>query len=147
MRFTTSLLPFAAALLLMGGCKDSSDAGLGRSGIDQPFPETGSGSSAKGNAATPTGTDKGATGPTLNVTGTLAQAGANEVRLDTENNPGMPLKVNGATKITLDGKDATLAQLQEGAQIRAAYQGSGDSATAIRIEAKSAAKSGPADKP
>ena len=146
MRFTTLLLPLAAALVLIGGCKDSSDAGMGRSGIDQPFPRAGSGSAATdstGSVATPLGAR--ATGATKSVTGTLAQAGTDEVRLDTESHPGMPLKINDSTKITLDGKDATVAQLQEGAQIRASYSGSGDTATAIRIEAKSAPAVGSKD--
>lgn len=79
-------------------------------------------------------------GAQQSVSGTVAQASADEVRVDSANQPGMRLKVNGATRVTLDGKDASAAQLQEGTQVRASYAVVGDQPTAVRIEAKSARK-------
>jgi hypothetical protein len=59
------------------------------------------------------------------------------VRVDTANQPGIKLKVNNSTRITVDGKDASVSELREGTQVRASYQGSGEQATAVRIEARS----------
>ncbi|GAC1337227.1 MAG: hypothetical protein NVSMB23_03430 [Myxococcales bacterium] len=89
---------------------------------------------ARGNAQT------AQAGAQQTVTGTLAQASADEVRVDSANQPGMLLKVTGSTKVTLDGKDASAAQLKEGVQVRASYSVVGDQPTAVRIEARSAAK-------
>jgi hypothetical protein len=76
------------------------------------------------------------------VTGTLAQATGDEVRVDTANQPGMRLKVNDSTKITVDGKDASVSQLREGSQVRASYLVVADQPTAIRIEVKTPKKAG-----
>ncbi len=43
-----------------------------------------------------------------------------------------------STDVTIDGQKSSADQLQQGAQVRAAYQGSGDDQTATRIEATSA---------
>jgi hypothetical protein len=79
-------------------------------------------------------------GAQQSVSGTIAQASTDEVRVDTANQPGMRLKVTGATRITLDGKEVSVTQLQEGSQVRASYSVVGDQPTAVRIEVKSAAK-------
>jgi hypothetical protein len=157
MRFNASAWPIAAVLALAAGCKDAGDAsptrtggsaaegagrrsdplGAARSAQDR----TGMGSSTAtrtGETATRTGdTAAGAAGEQKSVTGTVAQASPDEVRVDTANQPGIKLKVNNSTRITVDGKDASVSELREGTQVRASYQGSGDQATAVRIEARS----------
>jgi hypothetical protein len=155
MRFNASAWPIAAVLALAAGCKDAGDAsptrtggsaaegagrrsdplGAARSTQDKSARDrTGMGSST----ATRTGdTAAGAAGEQKSVTGTVAQASPDEVRVDTANEPGIKLKVNNSTRITVDGKDASVSELREGTQVRASYQGSGDQATAVRIEARS----------
>lgn len=165
MRFKASVFPLAAALALSAaGCKDAGDTDTGPTRIggtdsasrsrDPLASRTsssggsglGSGSAPSNTArpADPTRAGQGASGlasaggEQQSVTGTLAQASADEVKVDSASQPGLKLKVNKSTRITVDGKDASASDLREGAQVRASYQGSGDSATAIRIEAKSA---------
>jgi hypothetical protein len=162
MRFNASAWPIAAVLALAAGCKDAGDAsptrtggsaaegagrrsdplGAARSTQDKSAQDrTGMGSSTAtrtGDTATRTGdTAAGAAGEQKSVTGTVAQASPDEVRVDTANQPGIKLKVNNSTRITVDGKDASVSELREGTQVRASYQGSGDQATAVRIEARS----------
>lgn len=159
MRFKSSVFPIAAALALAAaGCKDAGDTGTGPQRIggtdsasrsrDPLASRTSSGGSGMGttpDSARPSDLGKsgqgssgmGATGSEQSVSGTLAQASADEVKVDTASQPGLKLKVNKSTRITVDGKDASASELREGAQVRASYQGSGDSATAIRIEANS----------
>lgn len=161
MRFKASVFPLAAALALSAaGCKDAGDTDTGPTRIggtdsasrsrDPLASRTsssggsgmGPGSAAK--PADPTRAGQGSSGlasaggEQQSVTGTLAQASADEVKVDSASQPGLKLKVNKSTRITVDGKDASASDLREGAQVRASYQGSGDAATAIRIEAKSA---------
>jgi hypothetical protein len=163
MRFNASAVPIAAVLALTAAsCKDAGDAsptrtggsaadgagrrsdplGSARSPQDKSAQDrTGMGSSTAartGETATRTGeTAAGAAGEQKSVTGTVAQASADEVRVDTANQPGIRLKVNNSTRITVDGKDASVSELREGTQVRASYQGSGEQATAVRIEARS----------
>jgi hypothetical protein len=160
MRFIASAFPIAAVLALTAGCKDAGDAGPTRTGgtaadgagrRSDPFgsapgtqdksaqDRTGMGSAAAraGDTAARTGETATGAGEQKSVTGTVAQASADEVRVDTANQPGIKLKVNNSTRITVDGKDASVSELREGTQVRASYQGTGDQATAIRIEARS----------
>jgi hypothetical protein len=163
MRFNASAVPIAAVLALTAAsCKDAGDAsptrtggsaadsagrrsdplGSARSPQDKSAQDRtgmGSGTAARtGETAARTGeTAAGAAGEQKSVTGTVAQASADEVRVDTANQPGIKLKVNNSTRITVDGKDASVSELREGTQVRASYQGSGEQATAVRIEARS----------
>jgi hypothetical protein len=152
MRLNASVLPIAAALALTAGCKDSGDttpptrtrdAATGSASPSRSSDPFGSARSAQDKSArdrTGTGdssrTPAGA-GVQQSVTGTVAQVSADEVQVDTANQPGLKLKVNNSTRITVDGKDASASELREGTQVRASYQGTGDQATAIRIEARS----------
>ncbi len=150
MRFNASVLPIAAVLALAAGCKDSGDTPPTRAG------NAATGSAGRSRSTDPLGvrstqnksaqdqTGKGdssrtaaSAGEQQSVTGTVAQVSADEVQVDTANQPGLKLKVNNSTRITVDGKDASASELREGTQVRASYQGTGDQATAIRIDARS----------
>ena len=148
MRFNASALPIAAALALAAGCKDAGDAAPTRTGAtttdgasrtrsaDPSSPARSMQDKSAQDRTGMGGTAPGA-GEQKSVTGTVAQASADELQVDTANQPGMRLKVNNSTRITIDGKDASVSELREGSQVRASYQGNGDQATATRIEARS----------
>lgn len=154
----SALVSMAAGLALLTGCKDqdtgsrtapagsatrttggSSDYALPKradNGLDQAKSAQAPASPDK-DALKPGDSQQGAK---QSVSGTIAQVSTDEVRVDSANQPGLRLKVNPSTKITLNGKDASANQLQEGSQVRASYSVVGDQPTALTIEAKSAAQ-------
>ena len=65
------------------------------------------------------------------ASGTLASASDTQVKIS---GVEQPLKVDSATKVTLDGSPSSAAALPEGSQVRASYLSDG---TALRIDATS----------
>jgi hypothetical protein len=146
-----SFVSIAAGLALLAGCRDQ-DTGGRFAPAGSPTRTTGSSSdyplqnpaspAAAANPSAANSSQDALNAPRgqQSVNGTLVQASSDEVRVDTANQPGMRLRVTGATRITLDGKDVSVTQLQEGSQVRASYSVVGDQPTALRIEVKSASK-------
>lgn len=59
---------------------------------------------------------------TRQISGTVAMSGDGAVMLDSGGPSSIPLWIDAATKVTLDGQPATGAQLREGDLVRAAYR-------------------------
>jgi hypothetical protein len=159
----SALASIAAGLALLAGCKEQDTGNRtapAGSAAGSPTRTTGGSSDytvpkradnnldqAKSAQAPANSPDKDALktgdssqGAKQSVNGTIAQVSTDEVRVDSANQPGLRLKVNPATKITVNGKDASATQLQEGSQVRASYAVVGDQPTALTIEVRSAAQ-------
>jgi len=72
-----------------------------------------------------------------NAQGTLVSAQSDQVQIRTQDQGVLKLQVTDSTAVTLDGKTATLTQLQPGADVRASYQSVGGEDKALTIEATS----------
>jgi len=74
------------------------------------------------------------------VEGKIARASERQVVIRPSGSPEMTLRVAPGTTVTVDGRPARVEALQQGAEVRAAYEtGDGMRPTAITIEARSAA--------
>ncbi len=144
----------AAAVLLAGAACQKQQSG-GRASSGQPSGSSGpaqQGSSAQRSSSGSSGSDQGSTstkqaeGPKAagaeqtaqrTVTGRVVRAGQEEivVRQGTGDEPDLRLKVGPQTKVTVDGRQRSVGDLQEGTQVRASYDESGGAPEATRIEA------------
>ena len=104
--------------------------------------------------ATSAGNELNAGGQALNarvvgtktVTGRIADASSDQVTVRKTDGTSTELRLSRSTKVTVDGKKAAAASLQQGDEIRASYAQSGGAATATKIDVTRAAGSqrGPA---
>jgi hypothetical protein len=70
------------------------------------------------------------------VNGSIVRASSDELVLRQEGGlPDLRLKVDGSTPVMLDGKQASVAELREGTQVRASYDEVNGEQRATRIEA------------
>jgi branched-chain amino acid transport system substrate-binding protein len=76
------------------------------------------------------------------VTGRVTQASAHELALTTQDGRPLRLKVTDQTDVTIGGRKGAMIDLREGEQVRAAFQGTGDQLTAVRVEAAPAGPPG-----
>ena len=70
--------------------------------------------------------------------GKLTKVSKDELTLETSGGQSEKLKVNDSTKVTVDGQQKSIGELQQGAQVRAAYDERDGDKTATKIEAKDA---------
>jgi hypothetical protein len=128
----------ASALLLLAGCED-------RGGADRRAGGTGSSAEAAGQRASgPQATAQGAT----TATGQVVSAKSDELVLKQQGqDKELKLKVGPQTQVLIDGKQSTIDNLREGAQVRASYDASQGEPRATRIEALGGAGGGAGDRP
>ncbi len=74
------------------------------------------------------------------MSGQVAQATADELVLRAQGGPPVTFKVDDRTSVRIDGRQASTAEIQEGAEARVAYDPSTAQPTAISIEVSSAAR-------
>ena len=121
------------ALLVATGCEERSVA---RTGAEKPQDD------ARAQVEQTEGT--GGSGLEQTVTADVVKASEQELLLGQGGEPSMRLTLNPQTQVTLDGRPASAAQLEEGAQVRASYRSESGEQVATRIEAQSAAVVKPA---
>jgi hypothetical protein len=73
----------------------------------------------------------------LDVQGSVIGASGNMLSLRTSDAQRIDLNVSDSTAVTLDGRSASVAQLQPGEDVRASYQMVDGRAQALRIHARS----------
>jgi hypothetical protein len=81
------------------------------------------------------------------VTGKLSKVSQDSVTIESGQGEKHELKLVGQTRIRMDGKDASRAQLREGQEVRASFSEHGGQQVAVRIDAGAAEKSGAAGAP
>lgn len=133
-----------AAVLLAAACQRQEDASRrqARSATDTAArsPQQAESQRQQATAAAPSGAEQVASGQ-------VVSAKRDEVVLRQGSGaPDLKLKVSPSTTVTMGGRQASVSELKEGTQVRAAYQQQGGDQQAIRIEALTgAAGSGPSN--
>ncbi|RKH14265.1 hypothetical protein D7V97_03540 [Corallococcus sp. CA053C] len=80
--------------------------------------------------------------PEQQISGQVLSASDQEVLLSQRGEPQLRLKISPSTQVQVDGRDASAADIREGAQVRASYRTDASSGEpqALRIEAQSQAQ-------
>jgi hypothetical protein len=129
------LVVSASALLAMAGCTDRGDTE--RQGERR----------AEGQAAQPAGQEASAQSAAT-ITGEVVSAKKDEIVLKEQGKDDeLKLKVDDSTQVLIDGREATIDNLREGAQVRASFDSAQGDRRATRIEALGGAGGTAADQP
>jgi hypothetical protein len=132
------------------GAKGAGGAGsnAGTEGAKSPTAagETGTGGTGSSGEAGGAGGMKGHADDRT-VTGKLSKVSQDSVTIESGQGEKHELKLVGQTRIRMDGKDASRAQLREGQEVRASFSEHGGQQVAVRIDAGAAEKSGAAGAP
>lgn len=137
-----------ATALLAAACQRQEDASRrqSRSATDSAAQSSDQAAKAEKNAADKRGDVKSsaaagtASGSEHIASGQVVSAKQDELVLRQGSGaPDLKLKVSPSTTVTMGGRQASISELKEGTQVRAAYQQQGGDQQAIRIEALSGA--------
>jgi hypothetical protein len=128
----------AGAILAFAACSDRTDGERGPNQRAQGA-AGGAGGQLAGQPAAPSPAEVGRA--SHEVAGTLTQAATDHVVIRTDSQGDVALRLDDGTRITVDGQPAAPDRLQEGTEVRAAFDASKGAGrpTATFIQAESAA--------
>jgi colicin import membrane protein len=69
------------------------------------------------------------------VAGKVADVSVDTLTVKTDDGRSVTLRVTGSTQVTVDGRQRSIGDLQQGAQVRASYDASSGEKTATEIDA------------